>query len=72
MAHAETLLRRGRPNRPGGVVVGKTTHVWCPRVRGRPCYPELQRRVAVVACVGNLDLSWGNVRFHTALRGARC
>eukprot|EP00966_Prymnesium_polylepis_P259523 5994624-Prymnesium_polylepis.1 len=29
-------------DRPGGVVVGKTTHVWCPRVHGRP---ELQHVV---------------------------
>eukprot|EP00966_Prymnesium_polylepis_P101541 2351570-Prymnesium_polylepis.1 len=33
------------PDRPGGVVVGKTAHVWYPPcVRGRPCYPALCER----------------------------
>eukprot|EP00966_Prymnesium_polylepis_P099656 2307926-Prymnesium_polylepis.1 len=48
------------PDRPGGIVVGQTTHMWCPRVRGRPCYPLLQR--PVVVCVGNPGSMWGNVR----------
>jgi hypothetical protein len=47
-----TLSQCGRPNRPGGVVVGKTTHVWYPRVSvAGPAIPSCS--VAVVACVGN-------------------
>ena len=53
------------PDRPGGIVVGKTTHVWCPRVSvAGPAIPCC--RVAVVACVGNPGSIWGNVRFHCA------
>eukprot|EP00966_Prymnesium_polylepis_P309672 7154828-Prymnesium_polylepis.1 len=35
--------------------------------RGRPAIPSC--RVAVVACVGNPDLRWGNIRFHCAPAG---
>ena len=53
------------PDRPGGVVVGKTTHVWYPRVSvAGPAIPSCS--VAVVACVGNPGSIWGNVRFHCA------
>eukprot|EP00966_Prymnesium_polylepis_P078253 1814265-Prymnesium_polylepis.1 len=53
------------PDRPGGIVVGKTTHVWCPRVSvAGPAIPCCN--VAVVACVGNPGSIWGNVRFHCA------
>jgi hypothetical protein len=53
------------PDRPGGVVVGKTTHVWYPRVSvAGPAISSCS--VAVVACVGNPGSIWGNVRFHCA------
>ena len=58
------------PDRSGGIVVGKTTHVWCPRVRGRPCYLLLQS--AVVACVGNPGSIWGDVRSLRACMVLQC
>eukprot|EP00966_Prymnesium_polylepis_P207620 4809246-Prymnesium_polylepis.1 len=46
------------PDRPGGVVVGKTTHVWYSRVSvAGPAIPSC--RVVVVACVGNKARSGG-------------
>eukprot|EP00966_Prymnesium_polylepis_P061938 1437017-Prymnesium_polylepis.1 len=54
-----TLLRRGRPNRPGVLWWGKTTPCVFPlRVHDSVCYPVLQS--AAVACVGNPALSGGN------------
>eukprot|EP00966_Prymnesium_polylepis_P278166 6427653-Prymnesium_polylepis.1 len=46
------------PDRPGGVVVGKATHMWCPRVSvaGPPCYPELQSRCRLMCRKPGLEL----------------